>query len=168
MISNQEDRPINIIRLHNMLHLIRMSDARFDNEFCRKIGIQPGQLSQIKDRRKNIGHEIASKIEKAFRLPHGWMDERHSEINYPGVIPAKDGDHVEVEDQVDIVTTMSALDELPEVLKVSLKKIIIETRNIIATQQKKPRTQKPITMRFEDEQCTEVSKGIDKEQKRVG
>lgn len=47
---------------------------------AKKVRITKTDLSQIYWGRKPITKELASQIEAAFDLPHGWMDEMHSYV----------------------------------------------------------------------------------------
>jgi hypothetical protein len=52
-------------------------DRGFLNRFGAFVGISPRYLSHINNARKQIGSDTARKIELAFKLPHGWMDQDH-------------------------------------------------------------------------------------------
>ena len=46
--------------------------------FAKKLELSDRYLSHVKNGRKNIGAAIARQIEKRLRLPHGWMDNPHT------------------------------------------------------------------------------------------
>jgi transcriptional regulator with XRE-family HTH domain len=43
--------------------------------FAEKTGISPRYLSHVRNGRKNIGHNTARAMEKAFGYPTGWLDQ---------------------------------------------------------------------------------------------
>jgi transcriptional regulator with XRE-family HTH domain len=47
--------------------------------FAERLGLSKIYLSQINNDRKIIGTETRDKIEKALKLPPGWMDTDHSQ-----------------------------------------------------------------------------------------
>jgi hypothetical protein len=51
--------------------------------FAEKLELSDRYLSHIKNNRKNIGANIARKIEQRLKLPHGWMDNLHSNTVRP-------------------------------------------------------------------------------------
>lgn len=155
MTTEKTDRPINIIRLYNLYHLMRGSSIRYDTDFCDVIGIKPAQLSQIKDRSKNIGPDIAGKIERAFDKPHGWLDERQAGVGYPdqliGGFVSGDGE----KNKISTIDLVSMIEELPDEISSGIKMIASAVKSI--TSEKKPtrKTQKPITMTFSDSDDSE-------------
>lgn len=47
------------------------------NRFGEYTGVSPRYLSHVNNERKHLGAETCRRMEKAFRLPHGWMDHDH-------------------------------------------------------------------------------------------
>lgn len=47
--------------------------------FCDKADLSPRYMSHVINGRKNIGEDVARRIEVGFRLAHGWMDNFHGE-----------------------------------------------------------------------------------------
>ena len=74
------------IRRHNMLALIKQCDTQAD--FAYKLGVQPNEISQIKSKTapRNMGEELARRIEKVFKLNDGWMDNIHDHNTAAGKI----------------------------------------------------------------------------------
>lgn len=69
------------IRLENMLSLIK--EAGSQAAFCEKVGIQPTEASQIKSptNKRNIGDELARRIEKAFEKELYWLDSSRQKVD---------------------------------------------------------------------------------------
>lgn len=53
--------------------------------FADTVGLASGHVSQIKTRVRNVGDEVARRIEQKLRLPHGWMDQSHDTEDPPVV-----------------------------------------------------------------------------------
>lgn len=78
---------INEIRMGNYKALINKFQARADQRglanhgllkrFGEFSGLSPKYMSHINHNRKNIGGVIARKLEAAFDMPHGWLDNIH-------------------------------------------------------------------------------------------
>lgn len=47
--------------------------------FAEAAGLVPAHVSQLKNRVRAMGDEIARRIERKLRLPHGWMDQPHGD-----------------------------------------------------------------------------------------
>lgn len=62
------------IRLANFK---RLEDKHGRQRVMEKLNMDKSQASQLLTGLKNMGPGIARRIEKAFDLPHGWMDLRH-------------------------------------------------------------------------------------------
>lgn len=67
------------IRLINMQYLI--SSVKTIEVFADIVGSNPSYISQIQSDKspKNVGADLARRIEKAFGKEHGWMDKLHSD-----------------------------------------------------------------------------------------
>lgn len=69
------------IRLSNLL--ILMKESGFSkSEFAEKIDTQPAYLSQIRSKKtpRDMGNDLARKIETLLDKPRGWMDTYHGGI----------------------------------------------------------------------------------------
>lgn len=71
------------VRLAN-LRLLVQTRARTMNEVAEKAGVNAGYLSQIinerptpKGTKRGVGNVLATRLEQAYELPDGWMDEPH-------------------------------------------------------------------------------------------
>jgi len=64
-------------RLVNILGLL--SQYKSQRLFAEAIGVQTTEISQIKNRTspRNVGHNLARRIEVELNLDHGWMDLPH-------------------------------------------------------------------------------------------
>jgi hypothetical protein len=51
-----------------------------------KVGTSPRTLSQIRNRTRHMGRELARKFEEALAKPHGWMDTAHTVSTPPGPV----------------------------------------------------------------------------------
>jgi hypothetical protein len=54
------------------------------NRFGEFTGVSPRYLSHVNNGRKHLGPETCRRIEQAFKLPHGWMDQDHLGSPAPG------------------------------------------------------------------------------------
>jgi len=75
------------IRLKNLLKLIKQEGSQI--AFSRTVDIDSSHISQIKNpsNKKNLGEKLARKIEKALKLPSGWMDIDHENLPVKDAIP---------------------------------------------------------------------------------
>lgn len=48
--------------------------------FATFIEVSEAYLSHVNNRRKPVGNKTAKKLEKAFELPHGWVDNDHDRL----------------------------------------------------------------------------------------
>lgn len=71
------------IRRENMLALI--GEEKSQAEFARKAGTDPAYISQILSTKTKaeMGNALARAVEKAYKLPHGWMDQAHGAGDLP-------------------------------------------------------------------------------------
>ena len=65
------------IRLKNFIEL--SSGFKRIGEFCEKVEINPAYFSQITNRSKALGDELARRIERNLGLPIGYMDHTHGD-----------------------------------------------------------------------------------------
>jgi len=67
------------IRRGNMQELIEREPSKA--AFARKVGTDPAYVSQLLSvkTRAEIGDAFARNVEKAYELPHGWMDNVHAQ-----------------------------------------------------------------------------------------
>jgi hypothetical protein len=56
--------------------------------FGERLGIKQAYMSHINTRYKGIGTLTARQMEKALKLPHGWMDQQHDEPRRTVAAPA--------------------------------------------------------------------------------
>jgi transcriptional regulator with XRE-family HTH domain len=94
------------IRLKNFLSLVEPRGAAA--ELAKDLEVESNYLSRIRTGKKNIGDDMARKIEVVRNLSEGWMDVQHDDI--PPVLSG--GGHVIVEASSpdDLATKLSALD----------------------------------------------------------
>ncbi|MEN7429671.1 hypothetical protein VA599_02870 [Chromobacterium sp. TRC.1.1.SA] len=72
------DMDISEIRRQNVLKLIEECDDSV-KAFADKVGIQPGQASHLKTGFRNVGPNMAKRIEQAFDKESGWISRDHSQ-----------------------------------------------------------------------------------------
>jgi plasmid maintenance system antidote protein VapI len=72
---------IRTIRKSNLLAQI----DRFDSQraFAEQAGLAPAHVSQMVTERRNMGDEVARRIEKNLDLAEGYMDLQHQPVDYP-------------------------------------------------------------------------------------
>jgi transcriptional regulator with XRE-family HTH domain len=51
--------------------------------FAERLDLSDRYLSHLKNNRKNIGSNVARHIEQKLKLPHGWLDNLHTEKQSP-------------------------------------------------------------------------------------
>lgn len=73
-LFNTAMKSINDIRRDNMRKLVELHCAGKLKTFEAKVGLSQGQASHLNTGFRNIGDNIALRIENAFNLPTGWMD----------------------------------------------------------------------------------------------
>ncbi|WP_174874191.1 hypothetical protein [Vogesella oryzae] len=76
---NARMKSIDEIRRENMRTLVSNHCNGTLKEFAAAVGIQPGQASHLNTGFRNIGDNIARRIENAFTLEKGWMDRDHND-----------------------------------------------------------------------------------------
>ncbi len=67
---------VKAIRRANLVALLEQHDR--DVDFAELCGLAPGHLSQMKTSKREVGDEVAARIEQRLRLEPGWMDRDHS------------------------------------------------------------------------------------------
>lgn len=74
------------IRRQNLIWLIEQDYQGVDANLARALGIQASQISRIfssnSAHRRNIGRNLAQKIERITGKPDGWMDLVHEFVDY--------------------------------------------------------------------------------------
>lgn len=81
-LFNTAMKSINDIRRDNMRKLVELHCAGKLKTFEAQVGLSQGQASHLNTGFRNIGDNIALRIENAFNLPTGWMDSEHSDNPY--------------------------------------------------------------------------------------
>ncbi|MHB8408946.1 MAG: S24 family peptidase [Acidiferrobacterales bacterium] len=69
-------------------------DLRLQKTFGTRTGVPPSYISQVCSQKRNIGHEVARRIEGALGLPSGWMDTQRGSPApatepVPGLVPVR-------------------------------------------------------------------------------
>jgi hypothetical protein len=105
-------RKINETRFQNF-NLVLHKYAETDNDgpgmlsrFSQKIDTNENYVSQVKNKEKNPGPLLCRRIEKAFHLPDGWMDEPHHWWE-----PRDTGERFFIESAVSLFRDVSAEDK---------------------------------------------------------
>lgn len=70
---------INEIRRNNLV-LLQELEGTF-RAIAEKADVGENYLSQVNTRKRNMGDEVARKIEVAYGQPHGWMDTLQAHVN---------------------------------------------------------------------------------------
>lgn len=68
---------IKAIRLKNLRKLIDQSAIESERQFAFKCELSPSHLNQITREERGIGDAVARRIEKAFNMESGWLDQDH-------------------------------------------------------------------------------------------
>jgi hypothetical protein len=114
------------IRLENLLALATGSKVA---DFCQKIDISTSYFSQIKHRRKNIGDDIARKVEERLGLPNGYMDTPKS---VQGTGEAANGISAET------LGIACAIETLPRPIRDSLSRLVYNLAADVASRSGEP------------------------------
>jgi transcriptional regulator with XRE-family HTH domain len=85
LLSNMSMKDINTIRRENLLRLLK--EAGTQERLAERCEVSHIYLNQIKNMRpdpttgkiRNVGNQLARKLEKGMGKPQGWMDTDHSE-----------------------------------------------------------------------------------------
>lgn len=69
-----DSKAIRKIRLKQLIARVR-GDGGNQADVARRVQTDPAYLSQILGKEgREVGDELARRLEKAFKMPHGWMD----------------------------------------------------------------------------------------------
>jgi transcriptional regulator with XRE-family HTH domain len=83
MAKNQKTpRRINETRYRNFQLVLQRFEQQEPGKgvlrrFAEKVGVSESYLSQVKNRVKNVGPELAQTLERELKLGPGWMDVEH-------------------------------------------------------------------------------------------
>ncbi|MEQ6290517.1 hypothetical protein ACFPAG_07835 [Vogesella sp. GCM10023246] len=105
---NARMKSIDEIRRENMRKLVTENCKGILKEFAAAAGIQPGQASHLNTGFRNIGDNIARRIENAFDLEKGWMDREHS-ASHPTVATNSTPAATEANDTTEIPEELAPL-----------------------------------------------------------
>lgn len=140
------------IRLRNLHRLFAESGCRRDNEFCRRIGVEPGYYSQIKDGDdKKIGDKVARRIETKLGLEVGWMDVDHATFQADQV----DRRQSAVDENDDITGIVLAFKQMPAALQDHVKRLMFSIIAECPSGATRSTTHSPFTLSFKDSQHAE-------------
>ncbi len=114
---------IRTIRKENLLALI----ARFGSQraLARKAGLVPAHVSQMVTERRNMGDEVARRIEKNLNLADGHMDLQHRPQGYVLEFPARDRDRVADSDTESPKALLQKLEQMQRHLTPRTRQVII-------------------------------------------
>lgn len=98
------------IRRDNLRHLQNRSirDGESKAEFAERVGTSPSTISQILGNKavRNLGDELARKIEISLGLPHGWLDQQHPEL-----ADSENGDQAKIIGEIEPWDSQTSLDD---------------------------------------------------------
>ena len=82
-MDSTEQRHANFMVLYKEFREARaeLPDRGMLKLFAEHIGTSDRYLSHIKCNRKQIGSATARQIEEAMGKPHGWMDQKHGDLD---------------------------------------------------------------------------------------
>jgi transcriptional regulator with XRE-family HTH domain len=90
IIAGCYDIPMSGVRSFRRVNLGNLI-ARYGGQraFAERVGLSPAHVSQIMTGRRNVGDQVARRIEQALNRPPGWMDIDHSyaKDNVPELTP---------------------------------------------------------------------------------
>ncbi|MBT3046419.1 MAG: hypothetical protein AB2728_15295 [Candidatus Thiodiazotropha sp.] len=114
---------IRTIRKANLLAQI----ARFGSQraFAEEAGLVPAHVSQMVTERRNMGDEVARRIEKNLNLADGYMDLQHQQQGYAHAKRSKRHDRVAESDSEALKTLLLKVDQRQRYLSAKTRKVIL-------------------------------------------
>ncbi|WP_316365545.1 helix-turn-helix transcriptional regulator [Candidatus Thiodiazotropha sp. CDECU1] len=114
---------IRTIRKENLLAQI----ARFGSQraFADKAGLAPAHVSQLVTDRRNMGDEVARRIEKNLNLTDGYMDLQHQQRSYPLHLPASGHNRIAENDSEALQALLLKVDQMQQRLTAKTRKVIL-------------------------------------------
>jgi plasmid maintenance system antidote protein VapI len=114
---------IRTIRKSNLLAQI----DRFGSQraFAEQAGLAPAHVSQMVTDRRNMGDEVARRIEKNLDLSEGYMDVQHQSEGYPGYEYAGHRTKVADNDSDALHSMLLKIDRVEQALSAKTQKAIL-------------------------------------------
>jgi plasmid maintenance system antidote protein VapI len=114
---------IRTIRKSNLLAQI----DRFDTQraFAEQAGLAPAHVSQLVTERRNMGDEVARRIEKNLDLAEGYMDLQHHPGDYPDHNYTERGNRVAENDSEALQTLLLKVDRMQQRLTSKTRRAIL-------------------------------------------
>ncbi|MBT3032975.1 MAG: hypothetical protein AB2669_16735 [Candidatus Thiodiazotropha endolucinida] len=114
---------IRTIRKSNLLAQIdRFGSQR---EFAERVGLAPAHVSQLVTDRRNMGDEVARRIERNLDLADGYMDLQHPSRDYPSHHYSGHRDRVAETDSETLQALLLKADQMQQSLPAKTKKVIL-------------------------------------------
>ncbi|MEW8070667.1 MAG: hypothetical protein AB2826_09585 [Candidatus Thiodiazotropha sp.] len=114
---------IRTIRKSNLLAQI----DRFGSQraFAERAGLAPAHVSQMVTDRRNMGDEVARRIERNLDLADGYMDLQHQPRDYPNHRYAGHRDRVAESDSETLKSLLLKIDQMQPRLSAKTQKVIL-------------------------------------------
>ncbi|MBT2972157.1 MAG: hypothetical protein B6D72_05045 [gamma proteobacterium symbiont of Ctena orbiculata] len=114
---------IRTIRKANLLAQI----ARFGSQraFAEEAGLVPAHVSQMVTERRNMGDEVARRIEKNLNLADGYMDLQHQQQGYAHPKRTNHHNRVAENDSEALKTLLLKADQMQQRLSAKTRKVIL-------------------------------------------
>ncbi len=114
---------IRTIRKENLLAQI----ARFGSQraFAQRAGLAPAHVSQMVTERRNMGDEVARRIERNLNLADGHMDLQHQPQDYAREPPARERNRVAESDAETLKALLRKLEQMQGRLTPKTRQVII-------------------------------------------
>lgn len=138
MIYRKQTMVIYEIRMQNY-HILRAQQLAIDQgagkpvrgalrRFAENTGLPPAYLSHVKTGRKNIGDDMARKLEAVFNKPSCWLDTSHSADNAESACSSRDKRSEFAEKIAELAASVARLypEETQQLLSAMLAKKLID------------------------------------------
>jgi plasmid maintenance system antidote protein VapI len=114
---------IRTIRRENLLAQIAQFSSQ--REFAEKAGLAPAHVSQMVTERRNMGDEVARRIEKNLNLADGHMDLQHQPQGYAFESPVRNRNRVAESDAETLKALLQKLERMQRRLTPKTRQVII-------------------------------------------
>lgn len=121
---------IRTIRKDNLLVQI----ARFGTQraFAEQAGLAPAHVSQMVTDRRQMGDEVARRIEKNLNLPDGHMDLQHEQSIYGSQSAANNRNRIADNDSDTLQSLLFKVDQMRQGMSLKTRKVILRIERAAA------------------------------------
>ncbi|MGD8911445.1 MAG: hypothetical protein PVJ68_01710 [Candidatus Thiodiazotropha sp.] len=121
---------IRTIRKDNLLTQI----ARFGSQraFAEQAGLAPAHVSQMVTDRRQMGDEVARRIERNLNLADGHMDLQHRQSNYETQPPASQQNRIADNDSETLQSLLLKVDQMRQGMSLKTRKVILRIERAAA------------------------------------